>query len=439
MKAFISNPCADPLNRSSRVLFLAIILAATSVWADNWPAWRGPEGIGICREKNLPLHWSKTENIRWRIALPDRGNSTPIVWENRVFVTQATEKDSRRTLICFDRENGKLLWQSGVTYSEKETTHQTNPHCSASPVTDGERIIASFGSAGLYCYDFDGKEIWHRDLGKQAHIWGNAAAPIIHGDLCILNFGPGERTFLIALDKKTGRTAWQVDEPGGDYGEKKPGQEKAEWIGSWSTPVVINFNGREEMLMSFPKRVCAFDPKTGRELWTCSGLNPLVYTSPLFSEGVVVGMGGYGGSALAVKAGGKGDVTPTHRLWQIPKTKQRIGSGVIHEGYIYILNDPGVAECFELQTGKLVWEERLKGPGADSTSWSSMVLSDGKLYVVNHSGDTFVLKASPKFELLSTNPLNETTNGSLAVSNGDIFIRTYQSLWCVSEKKAAGR
>lgn len=333
--------------------------------------------------------------------------------------------------MCFDRRDGKLLWQSGVTFPEKEPTHETNPYGSASPVTDGERVIASFASAGLYCYDFNGKEIWHRNLGQQKHIWGNAASPILHGDLCVLNFGPGERTFLIAVNKRTGATVWQVDEPGGHSGEKKPGESGNNWIGSWTTPIVINQNGREELVMTFPKRVCAFDPKTGKEIWTCAGLNPLVYTSPLFSEGIIVGMGGFNGSALAVKADGTGDVTATHRLWLQPKTKQRIGSGVISDGHIYILNDPGVAECFELKTGKLVWEERLKGPGVNSTSWSSMVLADGKLYGINQSGDTFVVKASPKFELLNTNPLGEQTMASLAISDGAIFIRTHKNLWCI--------
>jgi outer membrane protein assembly factor BamB len=351
-----------------------------------------------------------------------------------VFITQAIEEKNRRTLMCFDRTNGKLLWQEGVTYAGKEATHATNPYCSASSVTDGERVIASFASAGLYCYDFDGKELWHRDLGKQLHIWGNAASPILFGDLCILNFGPGERTFLIALDKKSGKTVWQVNEMGGDSGENKPG-EKPNWIGSWSTPIAIKINGHDELIMSWPKRVTAYDPKTGKELWTCGGLNPLVYTSPLYANGEVVCMGGFNGSSLAVNAAGHGDVTETHRLWQHPKTKQRIGSGVISDGHIYILDDPGVAECIELQTGKVIWEERLKGQGAKSDSWSSMVLSGDKLYVINQSGDTFVLKASPKFELLSTNPFGETTMSSLAVSNGDIFIRTHSNLWCIANPR----
>src|SRR5258708_3803419 len=189
-------------SRSKCLLVFALLCGP--LHAANWPAWRGAQGTGVCAEKDLPLHWSTNENVRWRVPLPERGNSTPVIWGNRIFVTQAIQKENRRALICFDRSNGKQLWQSAVVYQEKEMSHDTNPQCSASPVTDGERVVASFGSAGLCCYDFDGKELWHRDLGQQTHIWGNAASPMLHGELCILNFGPGERTFLIAVNKKTG-------------------------------------------------------------------------------------------------------------------------------------------------------------------------------------------------------------------------------------------
>src|SRR6266498_2665340 len=421
------------LGRVSFFIFLFRFCLADPAVADNWPAWRGPQGTGVCSEKNLPLHWSTNENVRWRVPLPERGNSTPIVWGQRVFVTQAIEKDGRRTLLCFDRADGKRLWQQGPTYPEKELTHETNPQSSSSPVTDGERVIAWFGSAGLFCYDKSGRELWHRDLGPQRHIWGSGSSPVLHGNLCVLNFGPGARTFLIAVDKTTGQDIWKVDEPGGDSGEKKSGQDKPQWIGSWSTPVFIQAGGREELVLSWPKRVAAFEPKSGKELWTCSGLNPLAYTSPLFDgkKEIVVAMGGFNGMALAVKAGGSGDATESRRLWPHPKTKQRIGSGVIHDGHIYILNDPGVAECFELETGKLVWEERLKGPAPRSDNWSSMVLADGKLYAINQGGDAFVLKASPKFEVLATNSLGETTLPSRPSSDGDLFLRTHQALWCI--------
>ena len=421
---------------SSKRLFIPIAVALVGGWefitADDWPAWRGPQGIGATRETNLPLDWSTNRNVRWRTSLPEPGNSTPIVSRGRVFITQAV--GSVRRLMCFDRMNGNLLWERGPDNVRGELSHATNPQASASPVTDGERVVAWFGSAGLYCHDFAGKELWRRDLGSQHHIWGYGSSPVIHGDLCILNFGPGERTFLIAVDKQTGETVWQVDDPGGDSGEEKPGQDKPTWIGSWSTPIIINPGDREELVLSWPNRVVAFDPATGRELWTCAGLNPLAYTSPLYdpSTRTVVAMGGYSGMALAVRAGGTGDVTSKHRLWHHPRTKQRIGSGVIHDGHIYILNDPGVAECFELTTGDRVWEERLKGPAANSVNWSSLVLSGDRLYAVNQGGDAFVFRASPKFEVMSTNTLAEPTIASMAVSDGEIFIRTHAALWCIA-------
>jgi outer membrane protein assembly factor BamB len=426
------------LSRWSWLVAVGVLWSHECARASNWPAWRGPEGTGVAQEKNLPLHWGTNENVRWRTPLPESGNSTPIVWRNQVFVTQPVEAGKRRTLMCFDRATGKLVWQQGATVSQNESTHDTNPQGSSSPVTDGERVVAWFGSAGLYCYDLAGKELWHRELGPQKHIWGWGSSPMLHGDLCYLNFGPGEPSFLLAVDKKTGKDAWKVSEPNADSGEKKPGQEKAVWAGSWSTPVVIKAGGRDELILTWPKRVVAFEPKSGKELWSCAGINPLVYTSPLYepSKEILVAMGGFSGMALAVKAGGAGDVTETRRLWQHPKTKQRIGSGVIHDGHIYILNDPGVAECFELETGKLVWEERLRGPAARSDNWSSMVLADGKLYAVNQGGDGFVVRAAPKFEVLATNSLREATIGSMAVSDGDLFIRTHQALWCFSQARS---
>jgi outer membrane protein assembly factor BamB len=402
-----------------------------ATYADNWPAWRGPAGTGVANEQYLPLHWSTNQNICWRAPLPEPGNSTPIVWGERIFVTQAVK--DRRTLICFSRGNGQVLWQEGLAYPPTETTHESNPYGASSPATDGERVVAWFGSAGLYCYDLRGKKLWHRDLGPQHHIWGWGASPILHSNLCILNFGPGERTFLIALNKETGETVWRVNEPGGDSGEKRPSQDQPVWVGSWSTPIVIKASKHEELVLSWPNRVAGFEPSTGHELWTCAGLNPLVYTSPLFDPGtgIIVAMGGFMGMSLALQVGGTGDITATSRLWHHPKTKQRIGSGVIHDGHVYILNDPGIAECFELQSGKLVWQERLKGPAAKSDNWSSMISSAGRIYVINQGGDTFVLKASPRFEVLATNSIGETTIGSLAVSDGDLFVRTYQNLWCV--------
>lgn len=422
---------------------LLLLSLSISLSAANWPAWRGPTGDGVSAEKNLPVKWSATENVRWRVPLPEAGNSTPIVWGERVFVTQAV--GDRRTLMCLNRADGKLLWQSGVTTQEKEPTHGTNPYCAASPVTDGERVIASFASDGLFCYDFTGKELWRRvDLGRQIHIWGNAASPVIHGNLCFLNFGPGATTYLLAVDKETGKTVWKNEEPGGDSGnpptapKDAPADKKAasrgKWVGSWTTPTIINENGRDSLIMAWPGRVCALDPATGKERWTCNGLNPLVYTSPLHRDGIVVAMGGFSGMALAVRTGGNGDVTESRRLWHHPRSPQRIGSGVIHEGHIYVHNDPGTAMCLNLETGKEVWNERLAGKGPTGANWSSILLSEGKCYTITQGGDCFVFKASPTFELLATNPLGERSNSSLVPSKGELFIRTHKALWCIGGK-----
>ena len=420
-------------------LLLAGLAMVSAVHADNWPAWRGAEGSGVSAERRVPLSWSPKENVRWKVPLPDRGNSTPIIWEDRVFITQALEKEGRRMVVCFRRVDGLRLWQEGPVYAEPEETHDENPACAASPVTDGKRVFAFFGSAGLFCFDLYGNKVWQRDLGKFHHQWGYAASPMLTADLCILNFGPSDKTFLVALDKKTGETAWRVDVPFVQPEQRTDGfagREKGGMVGSWSTPLLITANGRPELVMTFPEQVRALDPATGKGLWTCKGLNPLVYASPIYGNGVVVAMGGFLGSSVAVRPGGQGDVTASHRLWQVARTKNRLGSGVIHEDYIYVLDTPGVVECLELKTGRVIWEERLKGLGAKSESWSSMVLVGERIYILNQSGDTMVLRASPHFKVLAVNSIGgEMTNASHAISDGDIFIRTQQNLWCISEKK----
>jgi outer membrane protein assembly factor BamB len=311
-------------------------------------------------------------------------------------------------------------------------------------VTDGERVIASFASDGLYCFDLRGNELWKRtDLGRQIHIWGNGASPVLYGDLCFLNFGPGETTYLLAVNKHTGQTVWRRNErtgygepptedvqPGGGATDKTLG---ATYIGSWTTPTLMKVEGRDQLLMNWPRRLAAYDPQTGHELWSCSGLNPLVYTSPIFANDIIVVMGGYNGASMAVRAGGSGDITATRRMWHVPKTPQRIGSGVIHDGHSYVHNDPGVAECLELETGKLIWRERLSGPDSTVQNWSSVMLAGGNCYTINQGGDCFVFRASPKFTLVSVNSLGEKSNSSIVPADGRLFIRTHKSLWCIGE------
>jgi outer membrane protein assembly factor BamB len=413
---------------------VSYLISGSAALAANWPAWRGPEGTGVTRETNLPLTWSATENVKWKIELPEPGNSTPIIWNDRIFLTQAVGE--RRTVMCLDRKDGRQLWQQGPTWSQPERTHKTNPYCAASPVTDGERVIAWFGSAGLWCWDLAGSEQWHLDLGKQDHEWGYGSSPVIDGDLCLLNFGPGPRSFLVAVNKRTGKEVWRFDVPPPAIQEGPGSGQNTAYTGSWSTPAILEINGQRELVVTLPGAIFSLDPATGRELWHCNGLNPLAYAQPLLVDGVVVGFGGYNGFAIGTKIGGAGDVTATHRLWQEKRNPQRIGSGVAVDGRIYIGSDPGIVQCLDAKTGHMVWQERPPVPGGRTQSWSSVVGSGDRLYLLTKASDTLVFRAAPKFELLAANSLNDgMTNASLAISDGDLFIRTHQHLWCISAVK----
>lgn len=439
--------------------FLAIssllTLSAAVAHADNWPAWRGPTGQGFCFEKNLPLKWSAKENVKWRIPLADAGNSTPVIWGDKIFLTQANKGGAVRSLLCLARADGNLLWKKDVEYAGKEINWGGITYTNASAAVDGKRVVACFASAGLYCYDHAGNLLWKRtDLGSWEHSFGSGASPVLHEDLVIMWCGPnsspeadakkgpktdkeakgkkkgpaGARNFLLAVDKNTGKTVWEHNEK----------------FGSWCTPLIIKHDGQDQLLLGTgpdaktkpdpdTNYFKGLDPKTGKELWYCRGLNSFVYTSPLFGNGVAVQMSGYGGSALAVKLGGAGDVTKD-RLWLHPTNNQRVGSGMIVGDHVYMIDDNGVPHCYELTTGKDLWKDAER-PAGDT--WGSMVHADGRLYVLMRSGDTVVLKADPRFELLAVNRLGsgEQSNSSVAISNGEIYIRTFRSLWCISEKK----
>ncbi len=418
----------------------ALFSCAGSLCAANWPAWRGPSGDGSSPEKSVPLSWSATENVRWKIELPEPGDSSPIVWGDKLFLTQSFEKEGGRTVMCYDRRDGKLLWKSGTTWTKPEERYGKNPHCAASPVTDGARVIAFFGSAGLFCWDMNGKELWRRDLGSHAHEWSYAASPVLHGEVCVLYFGPGLNARLMGLDKTNGKTLWEFKEPAPVARPRTDGfkgQEKTGMVGTFTTPVIVRAGQRDELIQTFPQFTRAFDPRTGRALWHCDGLNELVYASPVAGEGVLVAMGGFFGTSLAVKTGGTGDVTATHRLWQSVRTKNRLGTGVISGGHAYVLNTEGIAECLNLQTGASLWQERVKGTGKKGDSWSSMLLVDGHILCLNQSSETIVLKASPKFELVRVNSLDGgLANSSHAISGGNVFIRTQQHLWCIGAPQA---
>jgi outer membrane protein assembly factor BamB len=344
-----------------------VVVLATNLHAADWPAWRGSTGQGFSEDTAIPLTWSESENVKWKVPLEYQGNSTPIVFGNKIFLTQANNQGATRSLLCLSREDGKLLWKQDVSYPKKELSWNPNWYCNSSPVTDGERVIVSFASAGMYCYDTDGKELWKRtDLGEWRHKFGSGSSPIIYGDTAILWCGPNEkagRNFLLSVNKETGETVWEHDEK----------------FGSWGTPLIIKHDGKELLLLGTQPNLKGLDPKTGNELWQCGGHNKFVYASPLYGNGVVVAMTGYGGQAFAVKLGGTGDITPD-RLWLHPKATQRVGSGMVIGDHAYIVEESGVPHCYELTTGEEVWQVK-KRPNGGKT-WGSMVYANNRLYVL---------------------------------------------------------
>lgn len=413
--------------------YLGLVVALP---AANWPSWRGDlAGSGIVSDNSVPLEWDRKKNITWRVPLPDRGNSSPIVWGDKLFITQATDVDKRRSVMCFNKLTGTMLWQKGLIFNKKEKTHQTNPYCSGSPVTDGRMVIANYASAGIVAYDIEGEEVWRRDLGPQVHEWGNGTSPVLFGDICVVYHGPGPSSTLYGLDKLSGRTLWKRTIEEKDDPKRVDGFRGGNGgiVGAFTTPIVIKVKSRTEIIISGANSLRAFSPDGGKELWWCKGLNPLVYTSPVFDGNVVLSMGGYFGASIAINPGGEGDVT-SKRIWRDPRSKKnRLGTPVIRNGYAYFVNMSGFAECLDMKTGEIIFEERLPSTGNNSAAWASPILVDDKVYVTNQSGDTNIFRAAPKFELLATNSVEEYSNSTLAVSDGSLYLRTHKSLWCIAK------
>ena len=406
-------------------------LITASILAADWPLFRGPDRDGKTSDTSAPLTWSADKNIKWKITLPSKGNSSPIVSAGKVFLSIAEDaKGTKRSLYCYDRNDGKTLWVKTVSYDKAEPTHAANPYCGSTPAADGQRIVVWHGSAGVFCYDYNGKQLWSHDLGTFHHIWGYAASPIFVGDSIILNCGPGNRSFVTALDKTTGRTLWETPEPGG-ADDRSP--QSKNWLGSWATPQVVNIANKSQILVAQPGHVNAYDPTDGHILWTCAGTGDLAYMDVMLGNGVssgtAVAMAGYGGKAMGFKLGGSGDVTATHRLWQsTDKPPQRISNGIVVGPHLFTANEPHFA-CYEMATGKELW--RFRPPS--QVFWAAITATPERLYVTSQNGPSYVFAPDAKeFKLLATNDLGEGTNASIAISNGQIFLRTFTHLYCIA-------
>jgi outer membrane protein assembly factor BamB len=406
-------------------------VAATPAFAGDWTQFRGPHGLGASDEHELPVKWSSTENIVWKAPLPGPGASCPVVAHDRVYLTSYTgygieankgeQKDLVRYLLCIDRKSGKELWRKEFAPKLPEHQYQGegayHGYAASTPLIDGERLFVFFGKSGVFCFDLDGHELWHATVGDALNGWGSGTSPIVYQNLLIVNASV-ESHSLVALDKSTGKEVW-----------------RAKGINSaWNTPLLVQGKTRPEVIVSTEGRLLSFNPADGAPLWNADGVHRYVCPSVVAHDDVVYAIGG-GHTSLAVKLGGSGDVTASHTIW-----KKTLGSNVCspvyHDGHLYWASDNGGYICCQnAANGETVYQQRLDPrPG---NIWSSAVLGDGKLYFVAQHGGTFVVAAKPQFELLAHNVLQEDdsrTNASPAISDGQIFLRTDKTLYCIGKK-----
>lgn len=416
----------------SRILLVVTLwFWATAVVAADWRQFRGADGLGIAPDKHLPTQWSASNNVLWKTELPGSGSSSVIVVGKKLFVTcysgygetkgEGAMKDLKLQLVCLDR-TGAIQWQRDVPAELPEEPYRgymlNHGYASSTPVSDGAHVYVFFGKTGVLAFDLEGKELWRTSVGTKKHNWGSGASPVLYKDFVIINAAV-ESGSLVALKKADGAVAWSVK--GMEY--------------SWTTPFLVTVpGGKQELVVSIYNRVFGFDPDNGTELWRCAGIEDYVCPSMVAHDGVVFVIGARAGAALAIRAGGKGDVSQSHVLWRV-KRGSNVSSPVYYEGHLYWASENrGVVYCVKADNGTIVYEEKLQPP--PDRIYASPIVADGKLYYVSRSNGAYVLEAQPKYRLLAHNTLDDGSvfNASPAVSDRHILIRSERYLYCLGLK-----
>jgi outer membrane protein assembly factor BamB len=392
------------------------MIAVEGEGAKYWPRWRGPSGQGLVTGSGYPDRWSPTENVLWKQSVPGSGNSSPIIWGDRIFVTTARDGGRRLSLLAYSRSDGSLLWEVDAPTGRSEFVHQKNGHASATPSTDGQRIYVSFGARGLMAFDFSGKLVWHQDLGAMSNYWGTAGSPLLYKNRIILYQDQNQNSFIAAFDAATGRELWRT--------------RRNASVG-WGTPAAIRVGDHDEIIVNGQYAVVAYNPDNGQELWRASGSTMETIPTPVVGHGLVFNSSGRAGPTLAIRPGGKGDVTSTHLVWSSPRGSPFVPSPVLYGDHLYMVNDmTSIVTAFEAATGKTAWQGRLGMARREGFSASPVVI-DGKIFFTNDEGETFVLRAGGTFELLRTNQIGERTLASPALVDGRWYIRTEGHLFAI--------
>ncbi len=414
--------------------------------AHNWHQWRGPRADGVSPHGRPAVRWSPIHNLAWRVDLPGRGSSTPIVWGERIFLLTAVPTDRpadppvpadprsktrppaqyfRFSVLCLNRATGRTIWQRTVNESvPHEGRHPTNGYASASPTTDGTHLYVSFGSRGIYCLDQNGNTVWKRNLGRMRtrYGWGEATSPALHGDSLVVNWDHEDQSFLVVLDKRTGQTRWKLD-------REEPT--------TWATPLIVQSAGKSQIVVSGTRRVRSYDLVDGALIWQCGGQTVNAIPSPLAASGVVYCMSGYRGAyACAIPLNSTGDLTDTDRiLWRHDQGTPYVPSPVLDQGRIYFTrSNTGLLTCLDAQSGKPLFT-RKRLPGI-SGMYASPVVADGRIYFVGRDGTTTVIRAGREFEVLATNRLNVPIDASPAIVGEQLYLRASSALYCIGPAPA---
>ncbi|MBN2475864.1 MAG: PQQ-binding-like beta-propeller repeat protein [Pirellulales bacterium] len=426
-------------------IFALLAVRAAPLAAENWPQWRGPGGDGVSGEDELPIAWAEGYGIGWKCRLPEWGNSTPVVWDDAIFLTSHVD-DERLVLLRIDKATGHIVWtrqvgtgrtpRAGVLRKTSETRrhqefHDSHNLATPSPVTDGRLVVVHFGNGDLATYDFDGGQLWHRNLqqdhGDYTIWWGHGNSPVLHGNLVISvcmqdschdlpgNVSP---SYLVAHDKQTGRQVWKT---------MRMTEATREHCDAYTTPIFRQAGDRVEMIVMGAHVLDAYDPAAGNRLWYLPGLvgNRLI-PNPVAAHGMIYATQGMRGPLVAVKPGGDGQRSRDDILWKFDQGTSDSPSPVVWGEHLYFVTNNGIARCLDAQTGHLQWKERLKGEYR-----ASPVAAEGRVYFLNMEGLTTVVSASARFDRLTENQLDDQTIASPAVSDGRIFIRGRKVLYCL--------
>jgi outer membrane protein assembly factor BamB len=401
---------------------LAVALTHTlPAGAADWPGWRGPKGDGVTADPAVPTEWSATKNVVWCVDVPGTGHSSPIVSNGRVFLTSYDPVSNDRLLLCFDRKDGSALWKRTVLTAAAEKMHKNNSPASATPVSDGVHVWATFLNSDrvvVACYDFAGKPVWQKAFPGFTSPHGFCGTPVLFGDRVIVNGDSDGDAFVAALDKKTGETTWKADRPNRTR--------------SFSVPLFADVKGKTQMVLAGSKSITGFDPATGKVLWVADSATDKFVATAAFTEGLVFATGTSPTNTLvAVDPTGAGDVTKTHTKWSDTKVAAYVPSPLAFGNRLFVLSDAGVATLLDAKTGKQVWSERL----GSRLYHASPLLVNGLIYCPASDGTTYVLKPADEFEVVCKNSLGEELHATPAVSDGQLFVRTTTKQWCMGEKR----